>query len=133
MKKLITLAVAMLVAVSAQARQGDDIPTPPHSMWIEDDRLIKLYDDNEVYADSGYRGKWLEMFATVRSIRETFAGDIVLELATDTRLSPIRAYLQDGYEAQAAKLKKGQTIVLDCVGGGMVLGSPVLRRCVIPQ
>ena len=43
----------------------------------------------------------------------------------------VMANMEDGEAGKAAQLSKGQQITVLCKGGGMVIGSPMLRDCVI--
>lgn len=41
----------------------------------------------------------------------------------------VRAHLDESAKVDAARLSKGETVIVSCEGGGMILGSPVLRKC----
>lgn len=92
----------------------------------------KLFDDyhaNEVAADNKYKGQMLSVTGTVHKIRKDFADEIVVELATSNRFESVRAHLKGSENAKAAKLTTGEQVTVNCKGGGMIIGGPVLRAC----
>lgn len=110
-------------------------------------RIFKDYQDNEVSADSKYKGKWFVVTGKVSEISKDFRDKPYLVFSMDGYgLSSVRANLFDDQVCgvskekgvtscpaaeRAAKLKKGQKIDLECKGGGMVVKVPQLRECLI--
>lgn len=98
-------------------------PYRPTTTAVE---LARRYHANEIEADQAFRGRPLRVTGVIESLSKTFFDDGMIGLAGD-----VRATLQTSALGEAAKLSKGQTVTLACVGGGMTLGSPNLQDCVI--
>lgn len=110
-------------------------------------RIFKDYQDNEVSADGRYKGKWFMVTGKVSEISKDFRGKPYLVFAMDRYgVASVRADLfeeqvcgvskENGITScsaidRAAKLKKGQSIDLDCKGAGMMMKTPMLRECLI--
>lgn len=110
-------------------------------------RMFKDYQDNEVAADGKYKGKWFVVTGKVSEISKDYRDKPYLVFSMDGHgISNVRADLfedqvcsaskEKGVTScpateRAAKLKKGQTIDLECKGGGMVVKVPILRECLI--
>lgn len=110
-------------------------------------RLHGDYQDNEIAADAKYKGKWFVVTGRIGEISKDFMGDPYLVFTADRYgVSMVRADLfadqvcglskEKGVVScsaleRAAKLKKGQTIDVECKGGGMVMSIPLLRECLI--
>jgi hypothetical protein len=52
-----------------------------------------------------------------------------VELAAPNEFEAVQAHLSEGSEARAAALQRGETVKLICIGGGMIIGSPMLEKC----
>jgi hypothetical protein len=110
-------------------------------------RIFKDYRENEVAADGKYKGKWFVVTGKVSEISKDFRDKPYLVFAMDGYgMSNVRADLfedqvcgaskEKGVTScpateRAAKLKKGQSLDLECKGGGMVVKMPILRECLI--
>jgi len=89
--------------------------------------LFKAYEANEVRADNAYKDRKLLVTGKVASIDKDFLNNPVLWLASSNMFQKIMAR---GLDASVlAELDKGQTVTVLCVGGGLTVGSPVLRDC----
>ena len=109
-------------AVSATSKAAQD--TPP--LTISAAKLFAEYEANEVAADLVYKGKRLAVKGTVKSIDKDFMDDPVVVLAGPNQFAGIRAQFSKGAIDQLAKLQKGSTVTLTCVGAGKLLTDPVL-------
>lgn len=94
-------------------------------------KLHEEYQSNEVRADSKYKGKRIAVAGKVKSIDKDFMGDIVLKLRGSDRYSSVSADVLDSEKGKAIELSKGETVVLICTGGTMVINMPTLRKCSI--
>jgi TonB family protein len=103
--------------------------TASESMAVSAPKLWVDYQANEVAADGIYKGKRLAVQGQVASINKDFLDNIVLSLSTPNEFMPVRADLNSDNLSAAAQLHIGQIVQVDCEGGGMVVGSPVLRKC----
>lgn len=119
-------------AVGAVTPSADTKPAPQKvaAIKISASQLFNEYQANEVAADQRYKGKWLLVSGTVQSIDKNAFNNIVVRLRTSNEFMGAMAHLDDAHEGLAASLNKGQKIQLECKGGGIVIGSPVLKECV---
>lgn len=96
-------------------------------------KLWSDYQANEVAADNAYKGRRLLVQGQVSSINKDFLDKTYLTFATFNEFMPVHANLNPEYVPAAAQLLRGQIISVECDGGGMVVGSPVLNNCSIRQ
>lgn len=89
------------------------------------------YSNNELSADTLYKGKALLLTGEVDEIKKDFSDDTYLTLKTDHLFRSVRAKLNDDQLAKAASLQQGQTVVLKCIGSSMMMGSPAVKNCTI--
>jgi hypothetical protein len=106
---------------------SDDGPT----ISVDADKLAFDYKNNEVTADTTYKGKPLIVAGVIDSINKDFQNEIWVGLKTDNQFMPIHA--KGLTVAQASGLKKGEVVALICHGDGMIVGSPMLRDCRVPD
>ena len=92
-------------------------------------KLFIDYQRNEVAADNIYKGRLLAVEGTVTGIRKDIFDKIYMTLATPNEFMNVQVYLDEGNESQAAALQRGEVINVVCTGGGMILGSPILKKC----
>lgn len=90
-------------------------------------QLLSDYSANEVAADIKYKKKRLQVSGRVASINKDFTDSIYIAIQGDSELSNIHA---SGFSVEQASIfKKNQPIVINCIGGGLVLLSPILKEC----
>lgn len=97
---------------------------------------LKLFIDhqrNEVAADNLYKGHLLAVVGRVTSINKDFLDKVYVSLATPNEFMNVEAHLNEESESEAAALQRGEVITLVCTGGGMIVGSPMLRDCSITK
>lgn len=117
-------------AVAPAATAAPAAPPPPApALAVSASELFNDYHDNEVAADQKYKGKRLAVTGTVQSIEKDLFDNIVVRLRTSNEFMGAMASLDSKYEALAASLRKGAKVAWTCKGGGLVVGSPVLRDC----
>ena len=116
-------------SVGARARPAKPAKPAKPAVEIGAVKLWRAYDANEVAADAIYKGKTLRVTGRVASIDKDFLDNIVVRLRGPNSFASTIASVSKGQAAKAAALKKGQTITIDCVGGGRVIGSPSLNDC----
>ena len=112
-------------AVSEPAKPAE----PP--IQVTANELLKAYKDNEVAANQKYKGKQLILNARISRI-EAGIGDqpyLVLAAGNEFEFSRPQARLAEDQEAVAATLKKGQQVLLQCIGNSEVGGTPMLKDC----
>lgn len=94
-------------------------------------KLWADYQAIEVAADNQYRGKRLVVRGIVSSINKDITDDVYVALSTPNEFEQVHANLRIEYQQVAANLQIGQVLAVECEGGGMILGSPVLKDCSI--
>lgn len=107
-------------------------PPPPPKTWtkVTAKELVAAYKENEVAADSKYKGEEVEITGAISSI----ASDLMDEPLISLSAGPaefLSANLSGISKGTAMKLKKGQTITARCVCTGEVIGMPQLKDCTI--
>jgi hypothetical protein len=105
-------------------------PVKPIDVSASD--LASAYKDNEVLADEMFKGRPLAVTGKVHSITKDFMDNIIVLLVNpNNQFEHIHAEVEDSEKGKAARLSRGSMIVMVCVGGGMIIGSPILNKCQI--
>ena len=91
--------------------------------------IYQAYKDNEVNSDSKYKDKNLEVTGTVDSIESGMGDEANVMLKTGDEIIRVNATMADSEKAKVGELKKGAKVKLHCVGGGEVIGMPMLKDC----
>jgi hypothetical protein len=94
-------------------------------------RLWREYEENEVAADTRYKGQRLRVTGTVVSIERDYEGRPVLNLFGGNAIFPTVATLNQADIPAAARLKKGDEVVVRCIGAGREMRMPQLERCLM--
>jgi hypothetical protein len=95
--------------------------------------LSKIYKDNEANGDSKFKGKTIMIHGKITGITKDFMDNTIISLNGSGILNEVRCTLQKSEEQLATQLRKGKKINLLCIGGGEIMGSPVLNECKITQ
>jgi hypothetical protein len=94
-------------------------------------KLWRDYDANEVSADSNYKGRLLAVSGNIDSINKDAFNNVSVMLRSPNEFMPVHATLKDSQTSRAGNLAKGQSVVVTCMGGGMIVGTPILQDCTI--
>jgi hypothetical protein len=94
-------------------------------------RLWRDYEENEVAADTRYKGQRLRVTGTVLSIERDYEGRPVLHLLSGNPIFLTMATLNKADLPAAARLKKGDQVVVRCIGAGREMRMPQLERCLM--
>jgi TPR repeat protein len=100
--------------------------------WKESIDAVSLwqdYDANEIAADQKYRGKRLVVRGIVADLTKDFTDSVIVRLRSPNLFMSTHAYVDNESVATVATLKKGQKVLLSCVGSGKTMGSPILKDC----
>lgn len=117
-----------------ETKPGEIKPGATKPIPVTVKELNDAYQGNEVAADEKYKGKRLWAVGNVAAIEKDAFDGIVVRLAVAGTLLGVHAKMKDSEKATVAKLSKGNEIVLDCTGAGMVIGTPMLDDCgVVPK
>jgi osmotically-inducible protein OsmY len=132
---LLFLAVFCILAAGSMdtpAPTGSDASTTQSpAQDVSAERLFLDYQRNEVSADSMYKGRTLAVMGTVSSINKDFTDSVYLVLETSNQFMGVHANLRESETSKASTLSKGSTVTVVCEGNGMIVGSPMLKDCVI--
>lgn len=104
----------------------------PTGRPITAEQLFADYHANEVAADVEHKDKWLEVTGRVTSINKDFmdATYLVLESGQNQFMGVHADFGRNPpQQDRLSALRTGQFVTIRCQGGGMVVGSPTLRRC----
>ncbi len=94
--------------------------------------IFRAYDRNEIAADQEYTGRKIRVAGIVNEISSAYDNTAQVSLETDNRFKSVLTSGDRNFDAKAARLYKGQSIRMTCIGAGEVMGTPVLNNCVIP-
>lgn len=113
---------------SRPASPRDLIPTAPKTARdVTAAALWSEYQSNEKAANARYKGEALDVTGQVAGMDTDLVGSVIVRLESPNPFSPTRAYLADS----SAPPGRGSEVTMRCQGAGMMLGSPVLRDCVV--
>ncbi len=120
-------------SVDTATNESSSANTAPVTEVVEVDakKLFADYSANEVKADSMYKGKTLKVTGVVDSIESGLMDEAMLMLKSANEFEHVMATVSEAEKAKAAELTKGQTVVVQCVSDGEIMGSPNLRECKI--
>jgi hypothetical protein len=91
--------------------------------------LWNEYEENAVAADARYRKKPVRVAGTVLGVDREGRDKIVIDLASGNLIFRTNANLEPSQAQVAATLKKGQPVVLRCLGGERLFKMPQLEGC----
>lgn len=94
-------------------------------------KMINTYKDNEVRADSIYKDTYIEVTGIVGSIDSDLSNEAVINLVSknDYEFNYVIASGDFDFQKKATNVNKGQIITLRCIGGGEIIGNPILNEC----
>lgn len=92
-------------------------------------RLWQDYDANGVAADNQYKGKAVRVTGRVLAVEKNLMGAAMVDLTSGNHVFRTIAILTPDATPRAAVLAKGDTIVVQCKGGGMMMRMAQLDDC----
>ncbi len=96
--------------------------------------LKNHYANNEVRADQYFKGRRVEVKGKINKIRKDFLNNIVVELDTNTSgFQDVRCYMKKESAQEAANKNQGTMVGITGIGGGMIIGSPIINDCEFMQ
>jgi hypothetical protein len=113
------------------AQYAEAIQSPDGVFSVGAVRLWREYEENEVAADIRYKGQRLRVTGTLVSIERDYEGRPVLHLFGGNAIFPTVATLNKADIPAAAQLKKGDQVVVRCIGAGREMRMPQLERCLM--
>lgn len=99
--------------------------------------LQEIYDKNEVKGDLKFKDKQFYVTGKIASIDSSLNDQPAIHFVTDSgnQFQTPTAFFND-YESkldQIAELSKDDELTLLCIGGGEMVGSPMLKSCELPK
>ncbi len=93
--------------------------------------LAKEYKENEVAADSKYKGKLIEITGKITGVTNgTFDDEIIVKLSDgEYDFNGSQCYMKESERDKALAMKKDQTVTLIGTGNSATIGSPMLKDC----
>lgn len=95
--------------------------------------MINTYKNNEVKADRIFKNNYIEIKGRVSSIDSDITDSAVIRLSSKNNyeFTTVMASGDKDFQEKAIDLDKGQTVTLQCIGGGEIVGNPILNNCKI--
>jgi tRNA_anti-like len=113
------------------AQYAEPVKSPDGVYSIGAVRLWREYEENEVAADSRYKNERLRVMGTIVSIEQDYEGQPVLHLFAGNAIFPVVATLNKADIPAVTRLKKGDQVVVRCIGAGRQMRMPQLERCLM--
>lgn len=115
-------SAAVLAASQAPLAPPPAMPAPPAAVIeIQASQLYAEYKDNEVRADTKYKGNWLYVSGTVNEVGKDVLDDPYISLVGDNEYDTVQAMFAKSAIRQLAQLHKGERISLMCRGNGKMI------------
>lgn len=115
----------------ASVRQAGSRTNERLALSVSAERLFDDYQANEVAADNIYKGRPLIVTGVIDGIRKDFMDNTYVTLTTANPFMSVHANLRPTEVSAVTSLAKGMGVRLICVGSGMIVGSPMLKNCVL--
>lgn len=110
---------------------GAPVVSPDGIVSVGAMRLWRDYEENEVAADIRYKGKRLRVTGTLVSVERDYDGRPVLHLRSGNPIFLTMATLDRAYLPDAAHLRKGDQVVVRCIGASREMRMPQLEKCML--
>lgn len=109
----------------------EEVKEPELSITAKE--LVNAYKENEVAADSKYKGKLATVTGTVESIDSSIGDEAVVSLSSGNEydFESVLCYIKEDNKEKAGQLKKGQQITIVGKLSGETIGSPSVQYCEI--
>jgi hypothetical protein len=131
---LIVIGLAVLGSLLGGGEKKDASPVaaaskPPIEVTAE--QLFRAYQANEAAAQQAYGDSPLLVSGTIAGVDLDIGDNPIVKLRTSNEFMSAQAALADSAKPRAAQLSKGERITLRCESVSEVIGTPMLRDCVI--
>lgn len=133
-KVLLLIVVGLMVvsAVGASAkhdREKEAVSQGTSAINVSADQLQVDYQANEVSADNQYKGKVLRVSGAVQAIKKGITDKPYVVLWTKNEFEGVHANFES--EQGLSGIAVGQHITVRCIGDNVIMGSPMLRDCIL--
>lgn len=130
---LVSSAISCSVENGSAHKESDNVADKPlPTIDTTAVNIFRAYDRNELAADQEYRGRKIRVAGVVSSISSTYDNTAQVSLETENQFMSVKTSGDREFDAKAARLYKGQSIRMTCIGAGETMGMPVLVNCVLP-
>lgn len=99
------------------------------SRRVSPQKIASTYASNEIAGDQAYLEKSLQISGVVDSINSDIGNNPFITFKTNDSWSSPQASFEKPNIQRIAALRKGDRVVLKCIGGGEVTGTPMLKEC----
>ncbi len=113
------------------AQRAEAVVGPDGSVTVGALPLWREYHENEVAADTRYKGKSLRVTCNLMNVERDADGSPILHLVSGNPIFLTMATLDRAYIPAAAKLRKGDQVVVRCIGAGVTMRMPQLEKCLL--
>jgi hypothetical protein len=98
--------------------------------WVEISTLLDEYRDNEVRADSSFKGSWIQTTGYVDDVKRDFMNSIYVTLGTGRELEipQVQCFFEDSEAKKAAALSKGARVTVRGRVEGLMM-NVLVKRC----
>lgn len=123
------------IARGLQGLSGDTpYVAPPRIYSATAEQILGDYLDNEVAADSRYRGAVIDVSGVAKSIGKSAGGSMYVTITGQTRLGirSFQGFFPHSAANDLAAIRKGQRLVIRCRVDGMFI-NVIGRECMIPM
>lgn len=97
------------------------------------DEVASTYSANEIDGDLKYKGKALLVSGTAADVMSDFRDMPAVTFRGENDFMAPMALISDDDIGRIAKIRKGERVVLSCVGGGEIAGRPIFNDCKFPE
>ncbi|MBZ4423395.1 OB-fold putative lipoprotein [Myxococcus sp. RHSTA-1-4] len=115
---------------SASARTSAEDAAKKSARWVEISTLLSEYRDNEVRADSSFKGTWVQTSGYVDDVKRDFLNSIYVTLGTGQALEvpQVQCFFADSEAKKAATLTRGARVTVRGRVDGLMM-NVLVKRC----
>ena len=139
------LFVVIFAVISAEQSENPARPSSPQPAEVTSNpslrdnimnvsamQIVSEYDNNEIAADSQYKGKYVRISGVVNDIAKDILDNMYVTIGggADFELRLVQAFFPAKYEGVLAELRKGSRITVVCRIDGLML-NVIGRDCVL--
>jgi len=129
-----TCLIGVVVAVVKPGSASQACPSPAESArWVDIRKFLGEYRDNEVRADSAFKGSCVLIDGIVSDVKRDVLNTIYITIGTGQALEipKVQCFFSEAHAAQASKFTKGSKITVRGRVDGL-MGNVLLRDCEFP-
>ena len=127
-------AYSRIIAPSPKQKSGqyaEAVKSPDGVYSIGAVQLWREYEANEVAADTRYKGQRLRVTGIIVNIERDYEDRPVLHLFGGNAIFTTVVRLNKADIPAVTRLKKGDEVVVRCIGAGREMRMPQLERCLM--